>query len=422
MTDPFLPTELAYADVAQALDYDRWEHDLAASPMPALMREEDTGFRLGSPEAEALVRQVNGERTAAFDAERQNRYAALVQSRVEWHRANREAQRLVQAEEVARSTPEPAAPLQWSTFLTENFPPPDWYAGRLMSHGQHIAIVGDGKAGKSLFAQEWAWRMAAGLPFLGDAGRPPRRVLYVDQENGWEDIQERLRSLGATVEQLANLVYLSFPAYRPLDTPGGASDLLGDVARHSPDVVFLDTVSRMVDGEENSADTWLGLYNHTLKPLKAQGRSSVRLDHFGKDAERGARGNSAKTQDIDAVWELRVVERESGLLALKRTHTRRGIGRGLYRIERHGEQAGDRWKAGATRHVLAGDHPPAGQPAETVGKVAQELARVLDEAGIPAKAGRPSVAKWLREQGHRHADVVIRDAINYRKARVEGTA
>jgi hypothetical protein len=422
VTDPFLPTELAYADVDQALDYDLWEHDLAAPPAPALISEEDTGFSPGSPEGAYLVSQVNGERMAAFEDARQRRYDALLQTRVEWHRANREAQRLVQAEEVGNTAPEPTSPLQWSTFLTEEFPPPDWYAGRIMARGQHIALVGDGKAGKSLFAQEWAWRIASGLPFLGDPARPPRRVMYVDQENGWDDIQERLRSLGATVEQLANLIYLSFPAYRPLNTPAGAADLLGDVARHSPDVVFLDTVSRMVDGEENSADTWLGLYNHTLKPLKAQRRSSVRLDHFGKDKEKGARGNSAKNQDVDGVWELNVVERDSGLLALKRTHTRRGIGRGFFRIQRHGEMVADQWKAGGTWHALADEPTAAGRPNTFVGEAVKALARTLDEGGIPANAGRPTVGPWLRERGHHHADAVIRDVIAYRKARAEGAA
>jgi AAA domain/DnaB-like helicase N terminal domain len=246
-----------------------------------------------------------------------------------------------------------ATPLDWSAFLTREQGPVDFLAGRLMVRGQQIALVGAGKAGKSLFAVEWAWRIAAGLEFLGDHARPPLRVLYIDQENPDDDIQERLLSLGATPETLQNLTYLSFPAFRPLNTEAGASDLLAVVDEYRPAVLIFDTISRMVKGKENEADPWLDLYRLALMPLKARKVSSIRLDHFGKDATRGGRGNSAKTQDVDAVWELVPVEDDATLLQLTRTHTRNGKGLDDALIRRHGEQVGDRWKAGGTWHGIA---------------------------------------------------------------------
>lgn len=246
-----------------------------------------------------------------------------------------------------------SAPLDWPTFLQREQGPVDFLAGRLMVRGQQIALVGEGKAGKSLFALEWAWRIAAGLPFLQDGARAPLRVMYVDQENPEDDIQERLMSLGAIAETLRNLVYLSFPAFRPLNTAAGAADLLAAVDEHRPAVVYLDTISRMVQGKENDPDPWLDMYRLALMPLKARKVSSIRLDHFGKDASRGSRGSSAKTQDVDAVWELIPTERGSDLLDLKRTHTRNGKGTDDLLIRRHGEQIGDRWKAGGTWHGVA---------------------------------------------------------------------
>lgn len=246
-----------------------------------------------------------------------------------------------------------AAPLNWSTFLTRDLGEVDFLAGRIMARGEHIALVGEGKAGKSLFMQEWAWRMSAGLEFLGDGPRPPVRVLYVDQENSEDEIQERFLALGATAETLTNLAYLSFPAFEPLNTAAGASQLLSVVDEHAPAVVVFDTISRMVRGKENEAEPWLELYRHLLMRLKARKVSSIRLDHFGKDISRGGRGNSAKTQDVDGVWELVPAERGSSFLQLRRTHTRTGKGIGDLLIKRHGEIVGDRWKPGATWHGVA---------------------------------------------------------------------
>ena len=234
-----------------------------------------------------------------------------------------------------------ATPLDWATFLTADFASVTWLAGQLMTAGQQIALVGDGKAGKSLLALEWAWRMAAGKPFLGDIARDPVRVLYVDQENTHDDIHERLTSLSATPDTLTNLIYLSFPPFKPLNSPAGAAELLAAVTDHHAQVVVLDTISRMVAGKENDADPWRDLYRLTLLKLKALGVSSIRLDHFGKDRDRGARGNSAKTQDVDHVWELRPTEQAGNVLLLTRTYTRTGKGPDELLIRRHGKLLND---------------------------------------------------------------------------------
>ena len=71
-------------------------------------------------------------------------------------------------------------PLDWSSFMTADFGEVEWLPGKLMVRGQQIALVGYGKVGKSLFMQEWVWRMACGNGFLSDHDRGGLRVLYVD--------------------------------------------------------------------------------------------------------------------------------------------------------------------------------------------------------------------------------------------------
>lgn len=303
------------------------------------------------------------------------------------------------------------AVLEWDQFFTTDFGSIQLLPGRLMASGQQIALVGDGKSGKSLVSLEWAWRMASGLPFLGDAPQAPIRVLYVDAENGHQQIQERLFSFGAGPGRMGALTYVSFPRMRPLDTAGGGADLMALAHHYDAQVVFLDTISRFVAGVENEADTWLALYRNTLLPLKRAGIASIRLDHFGKDKERGARGNSAKTQDVDHVWEL--AAQGGGILSLRRTHTRTGIGPDAYTVRRDARRDGDTWVPGCTRHVLV-VHEHIEQNIE--GTV-EWLVLQLDRAGVPNDAGNRVVKGKLADLRIPAGSTKIQQVVTIRRNR-----
>nr|PPQ57116.1 hypothetical protein C5F59_10805 [Streptomyces sp. QL37] len=284
-----------------------------------------------------------------------------------------------------------AALLNWDDFFATDFGEIQLLPGKLMGPGQQISLLGDGKAGKSLFCQEWMWRMATGQSFLDDAPQAPVRILYLDAENGQEQVQERFLSFGAGPRNMGELRYASFPPVRPLDTAGGGADLTALVKATGAELVVIDTVSRFISGAENDADTWLSLYRHTLLPLKRDRISSIRLDHFGKEKERGGRGSSAKTQDVDHVWELSA--QGGGSLSLKRTHTRTGIGPDEFSIVRQARRDGDNWAHGGTRHVLmtyehTGQYAPGSD---------EDIMRRLDAHGVALAAGNRVVKAALME-------------------------
>jgi hypothetical protein len=278
-----------------------------------------------------------------------------------------------------------ASLLNWDQFFLTDFGAIQLLPGKLMGPGQQITLVGDGKAGKSLFTQEWMWRMATGQGFLGDQPQAPVRILYLDAENGQEQVQERFLSFGAGPRAMGELKYASFPPIRPLDTAGGGADLIALVKATQAELVVIDTVSRFISGPENDADTWLNLYRHTLLPLKRDRIASVRLDHFGKDKDRGGRGSSAKTQDVDHVWEL--AAQGGGALTLKRTHTRTGIGPDFFSIVRQAQRDGDNWALGGTRHMLMAYEEETAAAAAVPG-TPEFITAKLDEAGIPNSLGR----------------------------------
>ncbi|MFC9847761.1 AAA family ATPase [Streptomyces sp. NPDC060223] len=288
-----------------------------------------------------------------------------------------------------------ASLLNWDDFFTTDFGAIQLLPGKLMGPGQQITLVGDGKAGKSLFTQEWMWRMATGQGFLGDHPQEPVRILYLDAENGQEQVQERFLSFGAGPRAMGQLKYASFPPIRPLDTAGGGADLIALVKATGAQLVVIDTVSRFIGGPENDADTWLSLYRHTLLPLKRDRIASVRLDHFGKDKDRGGRGSSAKTQDVDHVWELGY--QGGGTLTLRRTHTRTGIGPDSFVILRQARRDGDNWALGGTRHVLMTyeNEPLSGMA--TIPGTDEYITAALDRAGVPLDAGNRVVKSKLAD-------------------------
>ena len=76
------------------------------------------------------------------------------------------------------------------------------------------------------------------------------------------------------------------------------------VEQHNPVLFIIDTVARAVEGEENSADTYRLFHRHALRELKARGVAVIRIDHSGKDVEKGIRGTSDKAGSADLVYLL----------------------------------------------------------------------------------------------------------------------
>lgn len=282
----------------------------------------------------------------------------------------------------------------------------DWLVPDFIARGQSYALVSTAKAGKSLLMLDVAAALATGRPVFGQKPQPPVRVLYVDHENGQFDIIERLRDMGYTPGELGNLRYLSFPSMSPLDGPAGGVDLVDLAGHHDAAVVVLDTVARVVAGEENSADTYRALYRHTLAPLKGAGRAVVRLDHRGHGVKTTARGSSAKADDVDAVWML--ATQPSGVddevfvnLALERQRGNAHPDR-LLLLRQYDPHL---------RHII---RPKSLPDAER-----RQIGACIDamiQLRLPVETGNRRAREALRLAGHTFRNATIADAVRQRKA------
>ncbi len=223
------------------------------------------------------------------------------------------------------------ARIDWEKLWSEIDPEPDWLVEPLIERGRQIAVYSEAKAGKSLLLFEIALALATGRPVLGRPDRKVISIVYIDQENSKPDIRERAVKMGYEGEIPVNLHYYSFPSLAFLDTEQGGQELYALCKYHAADLTIVDTLSRVVEGDENENDTYHDFYKYTGVKLKADGITLVRLDHSGKDLSKGMRGASSKTTDVDEVWQLRA---EGDLVSLTRTHTRSAHGEGYIHLTR----------------------------------------------------------------------------------------
>ena len=217
-------------------------------------------------------------------------------------------------------------PIDWSHL--DEVVPAEPVIPDLLNVGESGSLVAQAGAGKSLLMQEIAVTLALGEPVLGTPARDPIKVMYIDMENPQAELADRLRRMGYAPADLSGhpLLYFSYPDLPPLDTDDGGWTLALEAEKYDPQLIVLDTISRLVEGKEDSADTWRNLYNHTMIPLRRQGRTVLRLDHQGHDSSRGARGSSAKRDDVDVAW---IMKRSGNEVTLTRDK-----GRGLSHPEK----------------------------------------------------------------------------------------
>jgi len=267
-------------------------------------------------------------------------------------------------------------PIDWIALFGRSATP-DWIIPGFLVKGHQLHIHASRKMGKSLLMLYIAASLANGKnPMTGET-RKPCRVVYLDYEMTGLDVLSRITTMGFAPERLGNLKYYLFPTLRPFDTARGAQELMALVERDHAEIVVMDTLARVVEGGENDNDTYRALYRHTGTQLKHRGVSLVRLDHEGHSSGR-SRGASAKSDDVDAVWQLK--HRKSSF-TLKLTATRTNWYPAEITLHKFDEPL----------RFMTSEEPPSDEVAEKV--------RVLDDLNVPLDATRTDAISLMQAAG-----------------------
>lgn len=290
--------------------------------------------------------------------------------------------------------------IDWSALWTIDNEADDWLIGPIIARGRGHALYAPAKAGKSLLTLYLAACAATGRPVLDHGGGEPVRTLYVDAEMTGSDVRERLVDMGfGPDDDLSALAYYSLPAVAVLDSEAGGAEILELAQAHHAELVIIDTLGRVLGGEENSADTLRAYYRHTGGPLKAAGIATLRADHAGKDLERGMRGTSAKADDVDVVWQL--IRRDHGRFDLKATHRRMGWVPEVVHLQQTDDPLAYR---------MADDTWPAGT---------QAAVDVLNRLELPVEIGRTKARAAVKLAGEKVSTDALGAALRWRRSEAQ---
>lgn len=289
--------------------------------------------------------------------------------------------------------------VDWPTFWQRKDTDASWIVEPVLAEGRAHAIFAPGGTGKSLFVLWMAAALATGRAGLDGHPMPGRTVLYLDYEMTADDLAERLVAMGYDETcDLSSLHYALLPSLPPADAPEGGKAIARMAQLVGADLVILDTFSRAVSGDENDADTVRDFYRWTGIHLKAEGRAFLRIDHAGKDVDKGQRGTSAKNDDVDVVWKMT----KADVGGFKLTANKRRMGWVPETL------ALAQFDAPNLHYKLADDLAPLGT---------EKVVSDLDALKVPPSVSARKAAVVLKEAGLGARDALIRAAQKQRMRR-----
>jgi len=305
--------------------------------------------------------------------------------------------------------------IDWTTMSGATDMDPDFCLGSWVRQGDNVALVGEAKVGKSLFVLDACAAKAGGREFLGEPS-PAGAIVYWDCENRPQEVAHRLAAMGYGQRDLLDLQYVSFPNPPRLDTAQGAEKAMNIVSKFQASLFVIDTVQRVIAGEEESSTGIRNMYQHLVAPLRASNVTVLRIDHLGKDPRKGPRGSSAKVDDVDESYQL--TASTSGLLHLRATHSRYLRPWGKMTLRREGNPLRHSVVDVAANGVDQDDADESAS-ASTLERAltAPELIKVLDDLGCPDDIGRPTAITALKQQNIKFRTDPLAEAVRVRKER-----
>lgn len=163
--------------------------------------------------------------------------------------------------------------------------------------------------GKTHIALGIACAVAKGGTFLKWTAQEPKKVLYIDGEMSAYSMQNRLRKIGTTDDELKTLAHnllfitpdLQKLAMPNLSTQEGRETLVQIIADR--DLIIVDNLSSLFrSGAENEAESWMPIQEWALS-LRRQGKSVLFIHHAGKNGVQ--RGTSKREDILDVIINLR---------------------------------------------------------------------------------------------------------------------
>jgi hypothetical protein len=244
----------------------------------------------GKPELQAIA----GDGKAYVPEEREQRIQAIIAEQDDRDEARRQR--------ATRNWSPPAC--KDSRDLTLHHP--DWVIQDYIERGTVGLLVGAYGTAKTFLALDWACCAATGRRWHGHKVRLGN-VLYVVAE-GAQGIGNRKTAWEITNTVIEKDAVVFITGTVPLDNPAAVDWLRQKIIYYEADILFIDTIARNKGGAaENEGDDVGKLIEvmYGLRDARGENMTTVTgLHHTGKDKNRGARGSSRWSCDVDFLHEL----------------------------------------------------------------------------------------------------------------------
>jgi len=156
----------------------------------------------------------------------------------------------------------------------------DWLVEGILKEKDSVILVGDEKAGKSLFVFQLICSLTSTHPFL-DTYKVPRecKVSYVQIEGELEDSQDRFNKMIQSIDMINKNFQIFFVAPLELQASKGLILLKRDIERcHKPDVIIIDPIYFAFTGSL-SDDMVVRQFIGNIRKLKEYFDCSIILVH-----------------------------------------------------------------------------------------------------------------------------------------------
>ena len=191
---------------------------------------------------------------------------------------------------------------QSATKALEPQPPIDFIIDRLISRGSVNLFYGEAGSKKTYSLMYLAACCSVGKNFLNFSTKSAK-VLIIDEESGNVRLLRRLGEVlrGALIEDPGNIFYMSLSRLK-LDNQTDVIDLMNFITVNEYDLIVIDSLSDVMDGDENSKEDVQPVFNN-LRLIADQTNTAIFMIHH-PNKMGGYRGSSAIKGSVDLMIEV----------------------------------------------------------------------------------------------------------------------
>jgi energy-coupling factor transporter ATP-binding protein EcfA2 len=195
-----------------------------------------------------------------------------------------------------------------------------------------VMLLGQEKAGKSILAQQLAFALTSGQPFLGKYKvKEPMPVLYLQTEGKPDEMDRRIECMAAALDVNREYFMHVFKKNFSLDVPESLIKLVNAMKKEDPfpKVLIIDSLYTSMIGDLNE-NTPVRKFNRVLSTLQTEfGMTIIFIHHETKDlidlknptrrilrGDKGSYGSVYLRAYVDHILYLRMLE-DSGKVPLR---------------------------------------------------------------------------------------------------------